>query len=394
MSSRRSRSGGSSISTVLSRNSRSWRKRLSSRSAGRRQVGRGDHADVDRHRLVGADRVTTWRCSSTVSNLGWRCSGRLPISSRNRVPPSAAWIAPDPVGAGVGEGALHMAEQLGIRSDRRRPRRDRPSPSPCRRAATGGGARARPVPCRCRSRPGSGRWRRSARRASISEWTRAIAGELPSSGVPSPGRTRRSRPWALGRHRRARAAQRGGGAHGREQPLVRPGLGHEIGRAALHRLDRDLHPGMRGDHHHDRVADRAREHRAQQRRSPRAASVAPRAKLASSRIDVGRALGDRGDAPRRSVDKATTSVNRPRSSSRAASRMSSSSSTTTQRPKRFAWSAITLPPPGSDNGQSPTGQRSRADSPVRKRTRMAVRPRRVAEELRISGISGGWHGSC
>ena len=36
----------------------------------------------------------TWRCSSAVSNLGWRWSGRLPTSSRNRVPPSAAWSRP------------------------------------------------------------------------------------------------------------------------------------------------------------------------------------------------------------------------------------------------------------------------------------------------------------
>jgi hypothetical protein len=60
------------------------------------------------------------------------------------------------------------------------------------------------------------------------------------------------RALALGRHGRARIAQRRGGAHRREQALVRPGLGNEVGRAALHRLDRDLDAAMGGDHHHHR----------------------------------------------------------------------------------------------------------------------------------------------
>ncbi len=56
MSSRRSRSGGSSISIVFSRNSRSWRKRFSSASWSGDDVGRGDDPHVDRDRLVRADR--------------------------------------------------------------------------------------------------------------------------------------------------------------------------------------------------------------------------------------------------------------------------------------------------------------------------------------------------
>ena len=55
-----------------------------------------DHHDVT---LVGPEPIdtgrfaptgTTWRYSSAVSSLGWRCKGRLPTSSRNKVPPSAA----------------------------------------------------------------------------------------------------------------------------------------------------------------------------------------------------------------------------------------------------------------------------------------------------------------
>ena len=68
------------------------------------------------------------------------------------------------------------------------------------------------------------------------------------------GRRRdRRRSLALGRRFRARVAQRGRGPDRREQPLVRPGLGDEIGGAALHRLDRRLHAAMSGDHDHHRL---------------------------------------------------------------------------------------------------------------------------------------------
>ena len=42
------------------------------------------------------------------------CSGRLPISSRNTVPPLAGLQPADAVGPSVGEGTLHMAEQFGF----------------------------------------------------------------------------------------------------------------------------------------------------------------------------------------------------------------------------------------------------------------------------------------
>ena len=89
---------------------------------------------------------------------------------------------------------------------------------------------------------------------SISDQIRAIAGESPSKGVSPPARRGdRLGALALGDRLRARGAQRRGGADGGEQPLVRPGLGDEIGGAALHRLDRDADPGMGGDHHHHRL---------------------------------------------------------------------------------------------------------------------------------------------
>ena len=90
---------------------------------------------------------------------------------------------------------------------------------------------------------------------SISDQIRAIAGESPSSGVSPPpagaaiASTLRRSVTTSAREVR----KRGGGADGGEQPLVRPGLGDEIGGAALHRLDRDADAGMGGDHHHHRL---------------------------------------------------------------------------------------------------------------------------------------------
>src|SRR5579859_929990 len=52
--------------------------------------------------------------------------------------------------------------------------------------------------------------------------------------------------------RRQSGAGRGdGGADGRDQPLIVPGLHDEIGGAHAHRLDRDGQAAMAGDHHYD-----------------------------------------------------------------------------------------------------------------------------------------------
>jgi hypothetical protein len=68
---------------------------------------------------------------------------------------------------------------------------------------------------------------------------------------------------------------------------------------------------------------------------PSAALVAPRAKLASSRIASGSSRSIEASASAGSW-KAATSANRSRSSSRADRAMSGSSSMMMQRPKRFA----------------------------------------------------------
>ncbi len=51
----------------------------------------------------------------------------------------------------------------------------------------------------------------------------------------------------------ARAAQVQRRHQGRQQALILPGLGDEIGRALFHGLDRQIHIAMGGDHHHHRL---------------------------------------------------------------------------------------------------------------------------------------------
>ena len=100
MSSRRSRSGGTTIWTTSSRYSRSWRKRPSPTSASRsRWVAAITRAPVRRTALAPSGRNSP--LSSTRSSLAWQASGSSPISSRKRLPalassnrPSRSALAP------------------------------------------------------------------------------------------------------------------------------------------------------------------------------------------------------------------------------------------------------------------------------------------------------------
>jgi hypothetical protein len=162
--------------------------------------------------------------------------------------------AADPVAARVGERALHMPEQLGfeeVLGDRAQVDRDHDIVGAARAAVKlardellAGAVLAedqdiglgRPGPVDQRIDP--------AHRGGGAEQRRLAARRR---------RGDRHRPLALRRHRLARIAQRRGGADGGEQPLVRPGLGDEVGGAALHRLHGDVDAAMGGDHHHHRL---------------------------------------------------------------------------------------------------------------------------------------------
>ena len=79
-------------------------------------------------------------------------SGMLPISSRNSVPPSASSKRPMRSVSRVGEGALHVAEQLALEDALGEPAQVDGDERP-RRARRGGVDPAAPrPPCRCRAR--------------------------------------------------------------------------------------------------------------------------------------------------------------------------------------------------------------------------------------------------
>ena len=104
-------------------------------------VGRRDHAHV--HLAASCDEPTRSNSpvSSTRSSLACRFSGTLAISSRNSVPPSASSKRPTRSALGVGERALHVAEQFaledalresaGVHRDQRRAARSETACSVC-----------------------------------------------------------------------------------------------------------------------------------------------------------------------------------------------------------------------------------------------------------------------
>ena len=153
MSSRRSRSGGKSD---LDRVEPEQQVLAEAPFVGQlvgRQVGRGDDPHVDRHRPVGPDRDDL-ALLERGQQLGLEVERQIADLVEEQRAAVGRLEPADAVAAGAGEGALHMAEQLGLEQALRRSRRGRPRPSARRCAATGGGFRARRSPCRCRSRRG------------------------------------------------------------------------------------------------------------------------------------------------------------------------------------------------------------------------------------------------
>ena len=98
---------------VLSRNSRSCRKRPAATSACRSALV----AEIRRTsalRVRDEPRRSNSPVSSTRSSFCCWLSGTLAISSRNSVLPSASSKRPDAILLGVGERALDVAEQLAL----------------------------------------------------------------------------------------------------------------------------------------------------------------------------------------------------------------------------------------------------------------------------------------
>ena len=152
MSSRRSRSGGSRISMVLSRKSRSSRNRPAATSAARSALVAERMRTSILPRARGAHPLEL--AASRARGAAWPAAGAASVADLVQQQGAAVGQleAADAVGARVGEGALHVAEHLALEQ---RPRTGRPG-SP-RRAAAPRAARRRGStgprpPCRCRAR--------------------------------------------------------------------------------------------------------------------------------------------------------------------------------------------------------------------------------------------------
>ena len=210
MSSRRSRSGGRWISIVLSRKSRSCRKRPSATSWPQVRVGGGEDPDVGPARPRRADPLELAGLEDP-QQLGLLRFMRhvRDLVEEERAPVGELEPA-DAVGLGVGEGALHVAEELALedalgeaahvhrrRSGLRRARRRR-------RAARA----RRPCPCPVPFSPVMSTLASDGPTRSMISSTGCIAADSAMSvGVPSRAAAR-SRP---------RGAPRGG-ARGRARP--------------------------------------------------------------------------------------------------------------------------------------------------------------------------------
>ena len=115
MSSRRSRSGGSSrwndietVEEVLAE------RALARPSPSGSRIGRRDHADVDVRGSPRADRAHLARPPGRAAAAPGGEADISPTSSRKSVPPLGLLEQPAPVAVGAGERAAHVAEQLAL----------------------------------------------------------------------------------------------------------------------------------------------------------------------------------------------------------------------------------------------------------------------------------------
>ena len=225
------------------------------------------------------------RCSSAVSSLGWRWSGRLPISSRNRVLWSAALSRPMRSPAAPVKAPLTWPNS----SDSNRVS----AVAPRSTETIGWLAAPRQAVDFARDDFLAGAVLAEDQDVGVGRRGALDQRRGPAASPPTC-RAAACRPIGAELRRAAAldprvdpaAAQRSGAAHGRGQPLVAPRLGDEIAGAALDRLDRDRHGAVGGDDHHRRVRVLLHDPR-RGNRAPRGRRSPPRSKLRSSRIASG-----------------------------------------------------------------------------------------------------------
>ena len=154
---------------------------------------------------------------------------------------------------GAGEGALAVAEELGLQQVSREWRRSSPRRRARLRAATARGWRAPPVPCRCPTRRAPAPAPCCAPPCSTSARTCCMAFDAPTrrcsagggAGCRRRGAARRARPAPARAGAGGVRAQRRG-HHGAELPQV-DRLGQVVEGAGLERLDRVLGRAVGGD---------------------------------------------------------------------------------------------------------------------------------------------------
>ena len=112
MSSRRSRSGGSTMRKPLRRRIEIGKKKIVGRERREWNVARCDDADVDSHVAIRPDRANLPALDG-MQELLWTARDALPISSRKSVPPAAEANRPDAIVARVRKRAGDMAEEFG-----------------------------------------------------------------------------------------------------------------------------------------------------------------------------------------------------------------------------------------------------------------------------------------
>ncbi len=195
------------------------------------------------------------RVSSAPSSFACICRLRLPISSRNSVPPVATSKRPARSSRASVNAPLLDDRTAPTRTASRTPRPDRRRRTPDRAAGSADGSRAPRAPCPCRSRRGSARSR---------PWPRPCRCAPAPACRPSDAPTMRSKSWPMyslsERWRRRRFASfairarqprdRGDGGH--ELGVV-PGLHHEVRGAFAHRVDRRFDVAVGGHQDHVRI---------------------------------------------------------------------------------------------------------------------------------------------
>ncbi len=252
MSSARARSGGTRISTVLMRYSRSSRNSRARASSGERLVGGGYEAHVDGDGAVAAER-RHGALLERGQELALQVQRQVADLVEEQRAARRGLEAARAILARVRERAFAMAEQLALEQRLAHCAEVHGHEHLAGALRLTRAAGARRALCRRRSLRGSARSRRSAPRGARARTRRASTGALPITGCGAPvaaSTSSRSRVRRRATSSRESRSVRPRG-YRRDQLLVLPRLQHEVGGARLDRVHRRRHVAVGGHQHHD-----------------------------------------------------------------------------------------------------------------------------------------------